>query len=201
MTQENKPYVEGEKFTRAWINLEELPGGMMMVNGEQHGPVPASTSCWITTSEREAERLRDSGPVLEIFTQRPPEKTVLDVSDLYGNRDAVERVHHFYTRHAIGGLAAPDCLVCGRSTQGLEVSIRHQNLPDVVVCTECNTRSAKASPDAERERFLDYWCADIPDYLRDKWRQNVSELLDTPNANEKLQAAWDAWKAATGAPQ
>jgi hypothetical protein len=72
----------------------------------------------------------------------------------------------------------------------------------VVVCTECNTRSSKASADAERERFLDYWCADIPDYLREKWRQNVNELLDTPNANEKLQVAWNTWKAATaGAPQ
>lgn len=48
----------------------------------------------------------------------------------------------------------------------------------------------------ERARFLDYWCDEIPDYLRAKWRDNVSELLDTPNANEKLQSAWDAWQAA-----
>ena len=48
----------------------------------------------------------------------------------------------------------------------------------------------------ERARFLDYWCDEIPEYLRAKWRQNVNELLDTPNANEKLQAALEAWQAA-----
>lgn len=71
MTQENKRYVVGEKFTRAWINLEKFPGSMMRANGEPSGPVPASTSCFITTSEREAERLRAKGPILEIFTREP----------------------------------------------------------------------------------------------------------------------------------
>lgn len=47
----------------------------------------------------------------------------------------------------------------------------------------------------ERAAFLDYWCEDVPDYMRDKWRESVNELLDTPNAHDKLQAAWDAWQA------
>lgn len=63
------PKIVGEKFTRAWINLDELPGGMMHSSEVgRFGPVPASTSCWITTSEKEAERMRADGPVLEIFT-------------------------------------------------------------------------------------------------------------------------------------
>lgn len=63
------PEVVDEQFTRAWINLDALPGGMM--HGSQigrFGPIAASSSCWITTSEKEAERLREKGPVLEIFT-------------------------------------------------------------------------------------------------------------------------------------
>jgi hypothetical protein len=61
-------YVSGESFTRAWIGLEELPGSML-IGGV--GPIPASTSCWITTDAQEAERMKAAGPVLEIFTRRP----------------------------------------------------------------------------------------------------------------------------------
>lgn len=68
-------HVVGEKFTRAWINLDQLPGGMMDGSGGRFGPVPGSTSCWITTSEIEAERLREKGPVLEIFTHPTPTET------------------------------------------------------------------------------------------------------------------------------
>jgi hypothetical protein len=58
-----------EQFTRAWIDLANLPGGMMHSSQVGHfGPVPASTSCWITTSEAEAARMSRDGPVLEIFT-------------------------------------------------------------------------------------------------------------------------------------
>jgi len=58
---------------------------------------------------------------------------------------------------------------------------------------------ASTSADA-RERFLDYWCAEVPDNLRAKWRESVNELLDTPNASDKLQAAWDSWKECAAAP-
>lgn len=67
--KEPVPEVVDKKFTRAWIGLETLPGGMMHSSSiGDFGPVPASTSCWITTSEKEAERMRVDGPVLEIFT-------------------------------------------------------------------------------------------------------------------------------------
>ncbi|HYG43191.1 MAG TPA: hypothetical protein VEA17_09745 [Bordetella sp.] len=69
LREAGEPYVSGKSFTRAWINLEELPGGMMTGTGGPFGPVPASTSCWITTSALEAERLKGKGSVLEIFTR------------------------------------------------------------------------------------------------------------------------------------
>lgn len=43
----------------------------------------------------------------------------------------------FFNKHALGSLEAPSCLVCGKSTQGKEVAIRHMELPNIVVCSEC----------------------------------------------------------------
>lgn len=60
--------VVGEQFMRAWINLNALPGTMMVGPEGRFGPIAASTSCWITTSESEAERLKAKGPVLEVWT-------------------------------------------------------------------------------------------------------------------------------------
>lgn len=54
-------------FVRAWINLEALPGGMMVCNGQEYGPVGAMTSCCITTSETFVREWTEKGlPVLEI---------------------------------------------------------------------------------------------------------------------------------------
>lgn len=60
--------VQGERFLRAWVNLDKLPGVMMVGPEGRFGPVPSSTSCWITTSENEVERLKAKGPVLEVWT-------------------------------------------------------------------------------------------------------------------------------------
>lgn len=169
MTQENKRYVVGNQFTRAWIDLEELPGGMMHSSKVGlFGPVPASTSCWITTSEKEAERMRADGPVLEIFTQRPPDESMVDnVGDFQPMTPA--------RAEAIAATAEQKY---GETIQAaVQLAFENQN-------------------DADRNSFLDYWCDGIPDFLQASWRTNVSELLDTLNANEKLQAAWNAWKAA-----
>jgi hypothetical protein len=48
----------------------------------------------------------------------------------------------------------------------------------------------------EREMFLDWWCAEVPEYLRESWKHSVSEVLDTKDASEKLACAWDTWQAA-----
>lgn len=51
------------------------------------------------------------------------------------------------------------------------------------------TPPTRPDGDDEHELFLHYWCHGAPENLRAKWRENVSELLDAPNANEKMQAA------------
>jgi len=60
--------VQDKKFQRAWLNLDQLPGGMMMCNAKEFGPVPATTTCLVTTSETEAGFWAERGkPVLEIW--------------------------------------------------------------------------------------------------------------------------------------
>ncbi|MCK9554151.1 hypothetical protein [Aquamicrobium sp.] len=81
--------VQGESFARAWINLDALPGGMMVGPEGRFGPIPASTSCWITTSEREVERLRAKGPVLEVWLAPQSAEPVnvpsdAEIDDLWG---------------------------------------------------------------------------------------------------------------------
>lgn len=59
--------VEGERFVTAWIDIAELPGGMMVCNGEKFGPVPAMTGCSITTSSTVVDEWKAKGrPVIEI---------------------------------------------------------------------------------------------------------------------------------------
>jgi hypothetical protein len=65
------PSVVNEQFTQAWINLKELPGGMMQSNQPpyRYGPIPGTQSCLITTSPREADLWRARGDaVLTICT-------------------------------------------------------------------------------------------------------------------------------------
>lgn len=47
-----------------------------------------------------------------------------------------------------------------------------------------------------RERFLAYWCEDVPENLREKWKHGVDESLREGNATSQLVSAWDAWQAA-----
>lgn len=54
------------KFLRGWLQIDRLPGGMMMSNDGPFGPVPAMSSCLVTTSETTAKDWADKGkPVLE----------------------------------------------------------------------------------------------------------------------------------------
>lgn len=52
--RQGEPVADGG-FLRGWLNLKSLPGGMMH-SGQigKFGPVPASCSAWVTTSEKEA---------------------------------------------------------------------------------------------------------------------------------------------------
>jgi hypothetical protein len=69
--------IEGERFVRAWLGLEKLPGCMMQSNEGRFGPVGAFTSCAITTSEAFLEDWRREGkPFIEVWladaTPQPP---------------------------------------------------------------------------------------------------------------------------------
>lgn len=65
--------VVGEKFQRAWIQLDQLPGTMMVGPEGRFGPIPASTSAWITTSEEERDRCLSAGkPMLEMWLAAAP---------------------------------------------------------------------------------------------------------------------------------
>jgi len=57
-------------------------------------------------------------------------------------RDEVMRhdfpaLQQFHTKHALGPLAAPSCLCCGKSTQGVEIGVQHLELPGIVICKPC----------------------------------------------------------------
>lgn len=67
------PAAVGEKFQRAWLQLDQLPGRMMIGPGGRFGPVPASCSAWVTTSERERDNCRAEGKtMLEVWLAAAP---------------------------------------------------------------------------------------------------------------------------------
>lgn len=52
----------------------------------------------------------------------------------------------FFTKWAFGPKLAPSCLVCGVSTQGREIGIRHMELPSIVVCMQCRNLATATPP-------------------------------------------------------
>ncbi len=64
----NRSPIDGERFVRGWLNLGQLPGGMMMGNEGRFGPIGGMTSCMVTTSEIQKRGWTDSGePVMEVW--------------------------------------------------------------------------------------------------------------------------------------
>lgn len=67
-----KAISSGKKFITAWINLGHLPGGMMISSGGgfpagEYGPIPATTSCIITTESTVVDEWQRLGtPFVEI---------------------------------------------------------------------------------------------------------------------------------------
>lgn len=83
----------------------------------------------------------------------PPQGAERNYSDM--SREALERhakrlwqtmetAHAFWHKHALGPLAAPSCLCCGKLPD--EVAIRHMELPGVVICKTCRDAALAASP-------------------------------------------------------
>jgi hypothetical protein len=63
-------------------------------------------------------------------------------------RDEVMRhdfpvLQQFHTKYALGPLAAPSCLCCGKSTQGIEIGVQHMELPGVVICKPCKDAASQ----------------------------------------------------------
>jgi hypothetical protein len=56
---------------------------------------------------------------------------------------AMATAHAFWSKHALGPLAAPSCLCCGKLPN--EVAIRHMELPGVVICTVCRDKALGVS--------------------------------------------------------
>jgi hypothetical protein len=50
--------------------------------------------------------------------------------------------------------------------------------------------------DDERAAFLTWWCADVPEYMREKWKESVDECLRNSNATDKLVGAWEGFQYA-----
>jgi hypothetical protein len=46
----------------------------------------------------------------------------------------------------------------------------------------------------EREAFLTWWCADVPEHMREKWKESVDECLRNNHAQDKLVGAWDGFQ-------
>lgn len=64
------------------------------------------------------------------------------------------KLMEFFSRHAVGPLAAPSCFLCGQKTLPKEagmtdrvIAIQHEELPGIVICTGC--RDAALTPNRE----------------------------------------------------
>lgn len=116
--------VKGEQFVRAWVNLEKLPGSMMVGAEGRFGPVPGTTTCWITTSETEVERLKAQGPVLEIWTTPQPQQQVGEPIT-----EAIKRITDFIERRKqIRGLDQAEIM----ALDGCEYALLTEDL--IAVC-------------------------------------------------------------------
>lgn len=70
--QEPVALVVNNKFNRAWLKLDELPGTMMKGPQGLFGPIPGSTSTLVTTSELERDYQISNGHyMLEVYTSPP----------------------------------------------------------------------------------------------------------------------------------
>jgi hypothetical protein len=46
----------------------------------------------------------------------------------------------------------------------------------------------------ERGAFLDWWCADVPENLREGWKERVDQCLRDGNAADRVQKAWEGFQ-------
>ncbi len=108
-----------------------------------------------------------------------------------GARSATyQRTLQFFSKHALGPLARPSCLVCGKPPEVWPPAIQHMELPAVVVCHPCRDAVAALTPQsAPREA--------IPDSLREAMLEGARALRaeafshDTHHRVHEGRGGWD----------
>ena len=77
-----------------------------------------------------------------------------DYDTIRAENDALKKdngpLRAFFSKHALGGLAAPSCLLCGQIAQ--MPAITHAELPQIAICTACrDAQTELAACRAERD--------------------------------------------------
>ncbi len=109
--------------------------------------------------------LYDHGPTYDAFEiwnaalSQPP-AVQQDRGEALTQHQIAVRLHDFHalsafhSKHAMGALAAPSCLCCGKSTQGLEIGVKHLELPGIVICKSCKDRATSSEAAGDAETYL-----------------------------------------------
>lgn len=82
---------------------------------------------------------------------------------------------------------------CEPETSGIEMDSR---LAEAFALALLSASKPAVLLDDERGAFLTWWCADVPEYMREKWKENVAECLRNNNATAKLAGAWEGFQYA-----
>lgn len=138
---------DGE-FLRGWLQIDRLPGGMMVSNGEPFGPVPAMSSCLVTTSEATAKEWADRGkPTLEFM--------------LAVTKAATPRLHSQAECSEIAEISRQagkeECRTC-KGTGVLKTGTVHGGIAETVACDDCTTDEKAESPRLEDIVDSENWC-------------------------------------------
>jgi hypothetical protein len=81
----------------------------------------------------------------------------------------------FWTKHALGPLAKPSCLCCGKSDYE-SVAVKHMELPGVVICAECK-RAEEELAAVRDDLTISQHCHKkmVERAERDSWRAKAEE--------------------------
>ncbi|AOJ07623.1 hypothetical protein [Burkholderia mayonis] len=62
------------------------------------------------------------------------------------------------------------------------------------LCVSQPYPKSTAAPADERAAFLTWWCDDVPENMREGWKEGVDECLRRGKATDKLAGAWDGFQ-------
>jgi hypothetical protein len=78
---------------------------------------------------------------------KPDETTALLPAD--------QKLKEFFSKHALGPLARPSCIVCGDVPKDWPPAIQHMELPGIVVCFPC--RDAAQATSRHEHKWTPWW--------------------------------------------